>query len=199
MGKGLCRFLSVTLLLFTFAASLAAVEGETPPKYEEVKPSVVYPDALGAAFGPISGIGLHYHRWEKSFGWQVTGGILYFPPGQQPGQTSLDYNLGGALQWQVYGDTFAPWLSGNLYLFLGGNHRGYIPVRSSGDPLVFTNGPFQADITAGPGIGTEIVLFEHFSIPIEFGYGGTWTVTQPDLSQAFTVNIYGQTALRYRY
>ena len=191
--------LFLVVLLVTGAASAAAVEGETPPDFEEFRPSGRYPNALGAAFGPISGIGLHYHRWDKTLGLQVSGGILYFPPGEGPGETSLDYNIGGAVQWQVFGDVFSRWLRGNLYAFVGGNHRGYIPVIISGDPVTFSNGAFQADFTAGPGIGIEIVLFEHFSIPVEFGYGATWTMTEPDLARAFSVTIYGQTALRYRY
>jgi hypothetical protein len=192
-GSRFCRLFGVIVLSLAVVSNLAAID--EPEKTEA--PQKMYPNALGAAFGPISGVGLHYHRWDGQTGWQVTGGIVYFPPGQGPGETSLDYNLGAALQWQVYQDVFSPWLSGSLALFAGGNHRGYIPVTVSGS--TFSNGSYQAEFTLGPGVGIELVLFEHFSIPVEFGYGASWTATESNLSEAFRVQLYAQTALRYRY
>ena len=189
--------------LCVISAATAIDEPEKPsppPAYRELRAEDTYPNALGAAFGPITGIGLHYHRWAGSTGYQFTGGIIYFPPGEGPGLISLDYNLGGAIQWQLYGDRFAPWLSGNLSLFAGANHRGYIPVEiTESEPVTYSSGSFQAEITVGPGIGIELILYDHLSIPVEFGYGASWTVTEPDLSRAIRVQLYGQTALRYRY
>jgi hypothetical protein len=90
-------------------------------------------------------------------------------------------------------------------------HRGYIPILGSGgeeipgtDPIEFTPyveeaGTYAAVFTAGVGIGVELILFRHFSFPIEFGYGASWTATEPDLSAAFVVNLNVQSGLRYRY
>jgi len=200
----------VVILLLLVCSSVAFTE-ETPP-YE------AFPEALGVAAGRISGLGLHYHRWAGERGYQLTAGALYLPP-TGPNRTTpylapwggyvlLDYNVGGAYQRRVYADRFNNWFAGSLYLFAGGNHRGYIPMEQTspdsyeGDvyvPAEYAPGGFQAEITGGVGIGIELILFRHISIPAEFGYGGTWTVTEPDLMQAFAVQLYGQAALRYRY
>jgi hypothetical protein len=187
----------IALLLMVFA--LSAVWADDKPNQEDPAlraPWETYPQALGAAFGEITGTGLHYHRWNKDVGFQVSGGIIYLPP-EQATMTTLDYNIGTGFQWRVYGDVYSTWLAGSLYLFAGAKHRGYIPIRPVGETP--TIGTYQAEVGAGGGIGVELVLFQHFSLPAEVGYGGTWTVTEPVLSEAFLVNLYGQVALRYRY
>ncbi len=199
------RAVSVVVLLLLFAG--AAVAEDLEPPYE------TFPEALGGYFGPISGSGLHYHRWIGQIGFQVTGGIIYVP--FDPAEWSLfgstlDYTIGGEFQRRVYGEAFTDWLAGSLYLFAGGRHRGYIPINVVADgytdPVtdlwvdpVFAVGTFQADVTVGAGLGIELILFRHFSIPIEFGYGATWIMTEATLADAFLVNAYGQSGLRYRY
>lgn len=192
--------------LFLILGSVIVAADEIPA-YE------AFPRALGVAVGQISGTGLHYHRWDGPTGWHVSAGVLYLPPTDDPWigsytATVLNYTAGAAFQRRVYADSFTSWLTGSLYLFAGGNHRGYIPrVETSpgdpaGDPYVppeYGIGAYAAELTAGVGIGIEIILFRHISIPAEFGYGGTWTMTEPDLVNAFRVDLYGQTALRYRY
>ena len=192
------RFVRLLLVISLLFGAVAAAADTTPP-YE------AFPSALGVAFGPISGTGLHYHRWNGPTGFQVAAGILYLPPGEVGWMSNmLDYNVGGAFQRRVYGDRFADWLAGSLYLFAGGNHRGYIPVIGpvsvpEGEAVDYRVGSYQAELGLGAGIGFEIILFRHFSIPADFGYGASWTMTEPDLSNAFRVQLYGQTALRYRY
>lgn len=87
---------------------------------------VAFPESFGGYYGPISGTGLHYHKWIDKNGFQVTGGILYRP--DLVFGNILDYDLGGELQRRLYGDSFTNWLAGSLYLFAGGRHRGYIPT-----------------------------------------------------------------------
>jgi hypothetical protein len=187
---------AVIALLVAVAVPAAAQDQDASqqPPYE------TFPRALGAAFGPITGTGLHFHRWAGDVGFGLAGGIVYFPADTAPGDSTLDYNVGGAVQWRVYGDRFADWLTGSLYVFGGGHHRGYIPVVYSGtDPRVAAGGSFQVELGVGVGIGIEIILFEHFSIPVEFGYGANWNATEANLAEAFLVQLYPQTALRYRY
>ncbi len=204
------RAVVVIALLLFFAGSVVAEELEPP--YE------TFPKALGGYFGPISGSGLHYHKWIGQNAFQVTGGIIYIPFDPTDYyfyglyDSTLDYTIGAEYQRRVFGEAFTNWLAGSLYLFAGGRHRGYIPINlvAEGycedpdectvwiDP-VFAVGTFQAEVTIGAGIGMELILFRHFSIPIEFGYGGTWTVTESNLEDAFLVNVYGQSGLRYRY
>jgi hypothetical protein len=213
--------LIVAVLMAT--VPVVAQEGSTPPGYQElseIAPAYQeFDQALGFSYGPVSATGLHYHVWKDDLGIQGTGGFIYVPLNTDTfwsSSTTLDYNLGGEVQKRVYGEAFASWLTGALYLFAGGNHRGFIPVRlvsegytddqettTTDDDVwvepVYGTGPFQAQLTVGIGIGIEIVLFRHFSFPFEFGYGGTWTVTEPDLRDAFLVDLNVQTGVRYRY
>ncbi|MFP4114263.1 MAG: hypothetical protein ACOC2Y_05170 [Spirochaetota bacterium] len=192
---------TLAMALFVLALSVPPVITAEEPA-DTVAPYEAFPGALGIAYGEISGTGLHYHRWNGSTGFGFAGGIVYLPIGSSLTDTTLDYNLGGAFQWPVYADTFAPWLAGSLYIFAGAHHRGYIPIvyeEVAADEIEAVTGSFQAEIGAGGGIGIEIILFQHFSIPAEFGYGADWTITETNLGEAFRVQLYAQTALRYRY
>lgn len=188
---------------------LAGVAAEDAPPWE------VFPEALGGYYGPFSGSGLHYHRWIGEAGFHVTAGIIYIPFDADDfrfSDTTLDYAAGGEYQRRVYGEAFTNWLAGSLFLFAGAQHRGYVPVElvaegyevPDSDPVeyvdpVYEVGSFQAEFSVGAGIGVELILFRHFSIPLEFGYGGTWTVTNPDITSAISVGPNVQTGLRYRY
>ena len=212
-SSGLTRVLGLALLLIAIGSGWVLAEDATP--YE------AFPEALGVSFGRITGTGLHYHRWSGPLGYGVSAGALYMPlpdsssrmgPAMSPwgGDVLLDYNVGGALQRRVYGDEFTDWFTGSLYLFTGLTHRGYIPVeiitQESYDPDTETYTPaeygigsYAAELSTGIGIGIEIILFRHISIPAEFGYGATWTMTESNFADALAVQLYGQTALRYRY
>jgi hypothetical protein len=198
----------VLLAVLLLVAGTVLAQDITPP-YE------TFPEALGGFYGPFSGSGLHYHRWLGDNGFHVSGGIIYVPFGQADwwfGDNTLDYVLGGEYQRRVYGEAFTRWLAGSLYLFAGAMHRGYIPVELVAEPYeipgsdppewvdaVYEVGSYQAEITAGAGIGIELILFGHFSFPLEFGYGVTWTPTVPNLPDALSVGPDIQTGLRYRY
>ena len=201
------RIVSIVAVLLLFAAAVAA-EDLVPP-YES------FPQALGGFYGPFSGSGLHYQKWLGENGFHVTGGIVYVPYDDSDwwyAGTTLDYSVGGEFQRRVYGEAFTDWLAGSLYLFAGGMHRGYIPIVEvaaayfsvPGDETtwvdaVYAVGSFQAEVSVGAGIGMELILFRHFSLPLEFGYGAIWTVTEPAFADAFTVGPNVQTGLRYRY
>jgi len=148
-------------------------------------------------------------------GFHVSGGIIYVPYSDDDfwyEETTLDYSIGGEFQRRVYCEAFASWFAGSLYLFVGGQHRGYVPVDliaegyevPASDPPeyvdpVYSIGAYQAQVSVGAGIGIELIVFRHFSIPIEFGYGATWTVTEPSFAEAISVGPNAQIGLRYRY
>jgi hypothetical protein len=112
----------------------------------------------------------------------------------------LNYIIGAEVQHTVYGDDFANWLSGRLYLFSALNHRGYIEAEmESSDPYVLGYGDFNAVFAFGVGIGVEIILFKHFSFPVELGYGVFWNPTKTALRDQFVVDIVPQVGFRYRY
>ena len=173
------------------------------PAYEE------FPEALGFQFGEISGTGLSYQIWTPALGIQIAGGIIYAPlNGGWPSRT-LDYTIGAEFQFPVYGEDFASWLSGRLYLVTGLSHAGYIPVVVATDGYertdstwvepVFAAGEFTPVLGVGAGIGIEMILFRHFSIPLELGYGVKWEPTAGALSSQFNVNLHVQAGFRYRY
>ena len=207
-GNNLCRLIVISIVLVTFGAGVLFAEDIEAP-YE------AYPQALGGFYGPFSGTGLHYQNWIGTSGFHVNGGIVYVPlddGGWWPSQTVLDYAVGGEYQRRVFGEAFTNWLAGSLYLFAGGQHRGYNPVEvvaegyeiPDSDPVewvdpVYGVGAYQAELSVGVGIGIELILFRHFSVPLEFGYGATWTVTEPAFADALSIGPNVQTGLRYRY
>ena len=72
----------------------------------------------------------------------------------------LDYWVELEGLYRVYGARFADWLSGQLYLWGTVGHEAYADYQYT---------PF---LLGGLGTGLEIILFQHFSIPFEFGYYG---------------------------
>ena len=163
-----------------------------------------YSKALGFQVGELSGSGLSYQQWNGDFGYQVAFGALYFSPesNQWWMENFLDYSVGLEFQYTVYGDDFANWLSGRLYLFTALNHRGYIPAIYKDideDSYTYDYGSFNPIIGVGAGIGIEIILFEHFSMPFELGYGLFWNPTKTALRDQFMINIIPQVGFRYRY
>jgi hypothetical protein len=187
-------------LLFSFGSEEVA-----QPAYEE------FPQALGFQYGEISGTGLSYQVWRESLGFQVAGGIIYIPLEEEEGwfDRTLDYSVGVEIQAKVYGEDFASWLSGQLYAFAGLNHGGFIPVITVKDaleisedewlPPEYGTGSYTPTFGFGLGIGIEIILFRHFSIPIELGYGLEWLPTAETVPEQFRVNLYPQVGFRYRY
>ena len=222
MRKQLLRAVLIGLILLVPGAVFAVADGSasSEPAPSDVSPSDIppydtFPQALGGFYGPFSGSGIHYHRWFGDTGLHANFGVIYVPFGTDmwwDGGTTLDYSLGAEYQRRVYGEVFAPWLTGSLYVFAALRHRGYIPVilvaegyyADPEDPNtwvdpVFELGTYQAELTVGAGIGVELILFRHLSLPVEFGYGANWTVTEPDLADAFAVGPNLQVGLRYRY
>lgn len=198
----------IAMAFFAFSPSLLFSFGSeevAQPAYEE------FPQTLGFQYGEISGSGLSYQVWRDSLGFQVAGGIIYLPLGDDEFwfDRTLDYSVGGEIQARVYGEDFASWLSGQLYVFAGLNHGGYIPVIMVKDaleisedewlPPEYSTGSYTPTFGFGLGIGIEIILFRHFSIPIELGYGLEWLPTEETVPEQFRVNLYPQVGFRYRY
>jgi hypothetical protein len=172
-----------------------------------------FDESLGFIGGRISGTGLSYQTWKGGFGYQITGGIIYLPEADESWyENALDYAVGVEVQRPVFTDYFAKWFSGQLYFFGGANHYGYVPVELVAEGYyenpddyegwvepVYRLGLYSAKFGVGVGIGIEILLFKHFSIPIEFGYGAFYEPSMPELKDQFEVNTVVQSGIRYRY
>ncbi|MBN1687398.1 MAG: hypothetical protein JW852_12130 [Spirochaetales bacterium] len=189
----------VPAVLFSFGSEEVSVTA-----YEE------FPEALGFQYGEIAASGLSYHAWRDKVGFQVAGGIVYIPLTEDFWfERTLDYSVGTEIHLRVYGEDFAHWLSGQLYGFAGLNHGGYIPIETvkSGYmdeddewvPPELATGSYTPTFGFGIGIGIEIILFRHFSIPLELGYGVVWMPTAPTVPEQFNVNLMPQAGFRYRY
>ncbi len=178
---------------------VALVSIVAPLVAEDAPPFDRFPQALGVMFGPVSGSGLHYHVWRGVHGIGITGGIIYQPIDAEllwEVDNTLDYNIGIAYHRRLFGDNFATGLAGSLYLVAGGGHRGYIPVIGETSR---TEGAYQADLNFGVGVGVEIILLSHISLPAEFLYGGTFTPTRVGGTDWLRIGPTGQLGLRYRY
>lgn len=142
--------LTIVLFLLTLSASVFADEASVFSKY---------PNAAGGFYGNAAGQGLSWQHWFSEFGMAVSGGFMY------NGGSYADANIG--IEGQYMFDNFAieNWFEGNFYLFLAANIGGSFGAASN-----------SVSIYPGIGIGTEFVFAEHFSLPLEFGYGASWTL-----------------------
>lgn len=156
-----------------------------------------YPQALGVFWGELAGRGLTYEAWTGDLGFHITGGGIYLPEG---GFRILDYTLGLEMMYRITAQDLTSFLSGQLYVFAGAMHGGYIEEvmlspGSEEDLPVYGSGPFVPYAGVGVGIGIEQVWFEHFSIPVQIGYGG-W-LEFPGLAPR--VNLIVEGGFRYRF
>lgn len=203
-------FVFVVAIVAICTPVLAAEEVESGPKaFQE------FPDALGVFFGPASGMGLSYHTWlpdAPGSGLQVAFGVIYAADTASSffGQRILDYTVGFEYQRSVYGEDFASWLSGQLYLWGGIAHNGYINRIVTTDAVYGDTGnlvseaeygvaPYTPTVTIGVGIGVEVILFRHFSFPVEVGYVATYNFGEETFAKGISVNLTPQGGARYRY
>ena len=188
----------VLIFILVYSAAVLFAE-EEPEAFEE------FSRALGFQAGEISGTGLSYQVWKQETGFQFTLGAVYVPPEEAWYSNILDYTSGFEVQHRVYGEDFTSWISGLLYLFAGLNHRGYIPVEEvldeGSDPVTysFETGSYHPIIALGGGIGIEIIIFRHFSVPFELGYCIFWNPLGGDFMDQFEINLVPQGGFRYRY
>jgi len=185
----------VVLIIFLFVSPILFADQPVDVVKE-------YPKALGFQGGSISGTGLSYFRQLSDFSWQVTGGVLYLPLSQDSYGDILSYVVGFETHFPVYDETITNWLGGQLYLFLGLNHKGVIPtsITGTGDAAVKVMGAYTPSVGIGGGIGIELILFQHFSIPLELGYGLTYSPTLgAGIADQLAVNLMPQAGFRYRY
>ena len=148
-----------------------------------------FANALGfyaASIGASSGLyGLHYQHWAGDFGFQITGGGTYTPNYYFSGGSLLDYSVALEGLWTVYGGEYVRDIAGRLYLWAMGGHHGYLDDTDDTQNFV-------VNFTSGLGIGIETILYQHFSIPIEFGYTAEFP-TETSFGFSFGAG------LRYRY
>ncbi|MBI9107508.1 MAG: hypothetical protein JEZ04_12250 [Spirochaetales bacterium] len=164
------KIILLSLLCFFLVFSLAAEEKSVYDEFDQ---------ALGGYYGDIGGWGISYQQWFGPVGFETAAGFAY------DSQSTFAYVIGAQMQFMLYQDYFSEWFSGSLYFFTGGLHGG--TVSDTG---------YEPSLGFGLGIGFEPVFFEHFSTPIEFGYGGSWTLDSI-IPTAAGVRVQG--GFRYRF
>ena len=190
----------ILLVLIALALSSLAAQEELP------SPAKLFPNSVGISGSAttIGGMGgLSYQRWFGDFGYSLTLGAMAQPVYEVVGSTAASspsfyaYSYNGELDllWKLYSSDFWRWLSGDLYTYAKLQHQGgvqsiYTPNADITKPATYVASPFGLTFAAGLGIGYEIILFQHFSIPLQFGY----TAQYP-----FTLGFDTGGGLRYRY
>jgi hypothetical protein len=157
-----------------FAGGEAFAEGrDSVPEISS--PAADFPSSVGVYASSWSGGGLSYQRWYGSFGYAVTAGGYANPSTDDTG-TSRDYfnwsyNVELDLQYRLFASNFWNWLSGDLFAYATVSHKGERwDIYDTSTNAYVRRGDFSPVVSAGVGIGYEIVVFRHFSIPLMFGY-----------------------------
>lgn len=146
-----------------------------------------WPNALGASFTSAYGFsgGISYQRWFDSLGLSFTAGVFSDPAAGN----LFEYMAYGGLQYRVYAEDFAEWLSGGLYL--AGNFGAHGSIRAADS---WDEPGVNVRYGGGLGVGYELVLARHFSQMSEVLY-----VAQMRNAAFETLGLQYVGAFRYRY
>jgi hypothetical protein len=174
--------LAIACILFVSSALFAA-GNDTLNKYS---------NSIGAQFGRLSGIGLSYQKRISDLdAVQTTAYISY------DGDSSwslLEYVVGLEYQHTIYSDFYSDWFVGQLYVFGAVNHFGSIAPDYD-----TSNMSYEPGFGVGGGVGVEILFLDHFSMPIEFGYGAFWSTDGSTFLEQLELGFVGQVGVRYRF
>ena len=216
--KGFSKKFFICLFVFLIFINTFNVFSDQQNKHATINAFKKYPHALGAFYGELSGYGLSYQQWFDRFGFETALGGYYTPP-DCPTSTDaksdiLQYSVGFQVQYVVFSgnmiEQFSNWLDAALYIFSGVVHNGTVSVQCKENPNYDSNNPsepqyiedpnasplYTPQLGTGFGIGIEIVLFKHFSIPTEFGLDSIWA---PGSFWPVKAGFIVQSGFRYRY
>lgn len=177
-------------LLFFILLSLLIVSAVTA---EDKNVFTEYDNSLGGFAGGIGGSGLSWQHWFGNLGIQTAAGLVYHPQEGLSYATSFSaepvvvenftYNIGVEGQYMLYNNSYDNWFDGALYLFAGAMHTGSVQTVyqyskvADGSGYIYENtghSPLQYVPGVAAGFGFELVLFDHFSVPLEIGLSGAW-------------------------
>jgi hypothetical protein len=193
----------VVAVLVLVAAAVAASAEVAEPAY------VQFPRGIGFSIGRISGTGLSYRQWiTPKVGIQASAGALYLP--MQSGATYaypanlLQYWTGLEVMRSLYATEFTKWLYGQVYLFAGLTHYGFVPWVTTYEADGYTissidPGAYVPGFGLGVGVGIEIALFRHFSAAFELGYAAFWQNDAATFMDQLTVELVPQGVIHFRY
>jgi len=208
--KLVIRVVALAMILVAVATGAAtAAETAAEPASDEgamISPTKEFPRALGVFGSSMNGGGLSYQSWNSDLGFAVAAGAFAIPAsGLQFGENTAStdvmnygYNIEANLLYRLFASNFWNWLSGDLLVYASVAYKGaqtadyiYDPDKDeTTDDSYYREGTLEQSVAAGLGIGYEIVLFRHFSLPLQFGYQVEWP---------FLLDFCFSGGLRYRF
>ncbi|MFP4365170.1 MAG: hypothetical protein ACLFR1_15010 [Spirochaetia bacterium] len=198
MNKKIVLIVCILVILSSFAIA----EDVQWPRENENTVFNRFSHFLGGGFGSVSGNGIIYQQWFDSLGLRGSFLIGLNPNIEESSFFMIDtlflYEVGIEGMYQMYSVDFFEWFSNVIYLNLFLDHAGRVP-RFNTSTGEYTVGEFEYGFTLGGGYGIEMVLFEHLSNYIDFGYHVSWNSAASSLPEQFLVNFYIKSGLGYRY
>jgi hypothetical protein len=199
--------IALTAACMILLAGAAYAEGSDGPS-DLTSPALDFPDAAGAFGSFMLGGGLSWQHWYGPLGIAVTAGGMAYPNSSYYGYdvvettasdfTVWNYNVQVDLLYRLYSSNFWKWLSGDLYAFVTLAHMGSVTAEwvdedgdyDTTDDAYYVPTPYVPVFAVGVGIGYEIILFRHFSLPLQFSY---------TLKYPLYVDFNFASGLRYRF
>ena len=174
---------------------------------EESQDDITYDQAIGvfvlgndSSDGP-NVCGLQYQQWFDKVGFQ-TEGFVYYNDKNYKAVPTYNFSLSGEFLVKLYETQVVRRTSSTLYAwFLAGYHgynkANYVESKGTyGEPGYvegyYTDSGFMGDVMLGIGFGFDIVVFDHISIPFQFGFEGEFPNT---ITAGFCVG----SGIRYRF
>lgn len=185
------RFLAAVVFLFSCSVLFAQNAEVSEPNKIEAKNGIG-----GGVFGPINdnGVGgICYQRWlTDNFALEAGGMINMTTENYSYYSTPLWYDVWLEADFKIYEHYKNYNIASRLYLWVLAAHAGewksdFVPETGHYDlddkwvkdtPSYYTDPYLHAMIGAGVGVGFDLLLFSHLSIPIKFGFvGGTYGIS----------------------
>jgi hypothetical protein len=175
----------ILVLILSLALLSSTIFADSSPFLNYANSLGVYASFLGGQDVPAAG--LAWNTWLNRHGVQVWGGGYYQ-------NANYYYNISAAWRYMLLNVKFNEWFASNIFTTVS---AGYFGAGNESRPANTStgaselNGSFLHYGGLAAGFGVELLFFEHFSIPIEFGYAGQF----PNISLGFSGGI----GLLYRF
>jgi hypothetical protein len=206
MKKALVLLLLAGAFVFAISAE-ASTDAPVDVDAPAITPAKSFPSSVGVFGTSVLGGGLSYQIWFDRFGCALTvgGGAepyttagsidLVNNPTGSPDFYAWNYNVELDCMYRLYSSVFSNWLTGDLFAYGTVAHMGttkavYVNNADLTKQGSYVEGEFVPVVAAGIGVGYEVILFKHFSIPVQFGYMAQWP---------FRVDFTASGGLRYRF
>lgn len=179
--------ISGMILALCSVMSLSAQEVEEPKKALEAKNGVgvsyFTPDFENGGANNFLG-GLCYQHWFSGIFGLETGGAVTWSP--ESSRNPLNYNIYAEGDFVLFKSEFSKNFASRLFAWGVVAHTGASTSEWVGPEYDETSGKlikesyykdpvYMPNFRAGIGFGFDVILFRHISIPLKFGFAGSFT------------------------